>query len=109
MKITNRTGEEITLDMVRGRGALPCQIKEYYLNGISLSRSDFGSSYDRGGYCENTGIMEYGCVNRIFEPYKDEEHKNESMTKYGITEDEYYKIQDHLESELCVGECGWCV
>jgi hypothetical protein len=52
--------------------------------------------------------MLYGCVNRVFKPYDDEEYKNEAMVKYGITENEYYEIQDKLESELCVGECGWC-
>jgi hypothetical protein len=112
MKITNRTGEnatEITLDMVYGRSALPCEIMEYYLNGKYFDQDDFGESYDKGGYCDSEDIMCYGCVNRVFEPYEDEEHKNEAMAKYGITENEYYKIQDHLESELYVGTCGWCV
>ena len=112
MKITNKKGEnatEITLDMVRGRTALPCEIMECYLNGKYFDQDDFGSSYDTGGYCDSEDIMCYGCVNRVFEPWTEEEHKDEAMTKYGITEVEYYKIQDHLESELCVGECGWCV
>jgi hypothetical protein len=112
MKITNRTGEnatEITLDMVHGRRALPCQIMECYLNERYFDQDDFGTSEDKGGYCDSEDIMCYGCVNHVFEPYDDEEHKNKTMAKYGITENEYYKIQDHLESELYVGECGWCV
>ena len=112
MKITNRTGEnatEITLDMVCGIDSLPCQIETYYLNEVYFDQDDFGSSYDTGGYCDSEDIMCYGCVNRVFEPHEDEEHKDKAMAKYGITEDEYYEIQDHLESELCVGECGWCV
>ena len=112
MKITNRTGEnatEIELDMVRGMHGLPCELDTYYLNGVSLNQCDFGTSYDRGGYCDNEDIVRYGCINRVFEPWTEEEHKNEAMAKYGITENEYYKIQDKLESELYVGECGWCV
>lgn len=112
MKITNRTGKnatEITLDMVRGMNALPCELDEYYLNDVRLRQSDFGTSDDVGGDCDDEDIMCYGCVNHVFEPYDDEEHKNKTMAKYGITENEYYKIQDYLESELCVGECGWCI
>jgi hypothetical protein len=109
MKITNETGKEITLDMVHGMCALPCEIISCYLNGKYFDRDDFGTSEDKGGYCDSEDIMDYGCVNRVFEPYEDEEHKNEAMVKYEITEDEYYDIQDKLESELCVGECGWCV
>jgi hypothetical protein len=109
MKITNETGENITLDMVRGMNALPCELDEYYLNDVRLRQSDFGTSDDVGGDCDDEDIMCYGCVNRVFKPWKDEELKGKAMAKYGITEDEYYKIQDHLESELYVGECGWCV
>jgi hypothetical protein len=109
MKITNETGKEITLDMVHGMCALPCEIISCYLNGKYFDRDDFGTSEDKGGYCDSEDIMDYGCVNRMFEPYEDEEYKDKAMAKYEITEDEYFKIQDHLESELCVGECGWCV
>lgn len=112
MKITNRKGEnatEITLDMVHGIQCLPCALETYYLNGKSFDQDDFGTSGDKGGYCDSEDIMNYGCVNWVFEPHEDEEHKDKAMAKYGITEVEYYKIQDHLESELCVGECGWCV
>lgn len=109
MKITNETGKNITLDMVHGCYALPCALETYYLNGKYFDGDDFGESEDKGGYCDSEGIMRYGCVNRVFKPYEDEEYKNEAMAKYGITENEYYKIQDHLESELYVGQCGWCV
>ena len=112
MKITNRTGEnatEMTLDMVRGMNCLPCQLDECYLNGVSLNQCDFGTSYDTGGDCDSEDIMCYGCVNRVFKPLEDEELKDKVMKKYRITENEYYEIQDHLESVLYVGECGWCV
>lgn len=112
MKITNRTGEnatEITLDMVRGMDCLPCHIEEYCLNGVRLNQCDFGTSTDEGGDCDDEDIMRYGCVNRVFKPWADEENKNMAMAKYGITEKEYHDIQDHLESVLYVGECGWCV
>jgi hypothetical protein len=108
MKIT-KNATEITLDMVHGVNASPCELDEYYLNDVKLRQSDFGTSNDVGGDCDDEDIMDYGCVNRVFEPYEDEEHKNEAMAKYGITEDEYYDIQDKLESVLYVGECGWCV
>ena len=109
MKITNETGENVTLDMVHGMFALPCRIENYYLNGKYFDENDFGESDDKGRYCDSEDIMDYGCVNRVFEPYEDEEHKNEAMKKYEITENEYHKIQDKLESELYVGQCGWCV
>lgn len=109
MKITNETGKNVTLDMVHGCYALPCALETYYLNEKYFDQDDFGSSYDRGGYCDSEDIMCYGCVNRVFEPHEDEKHKDEAMKKYRITEDEYYEIQDHLESVLYVGECGWCV
>jgi hypothetical protein len=110
MKITNRTGENITLDMLHGRYyAFPYALERYYLNGKCFDEDDFGEKEDEGGDCDDEDIMLYGCVNRVFKPYDDEEYKNEAMVKYGITENEYYEIQDKLESELYVGECGWCV
>jgi hypothetical protein len=109
MKITNKTDENATLDMLHGYHAMPCELDEYYLNDVRLRQSDFGISDDVGGDCDDEDIMCYGCVNHVFEPYDDEEHKNKTMAKYGITENEYYEIQDKLESVLYVGECGWCV
>lgn len=112
MKITNEQHNEIELKDIMNYDALPCHLDgAYYINGVQLSENDFGESYDNGDYdtCEDDDIARYGCINRVFERYTDDEHINKAMEEYNITKEEYDLIADRLEDLLYVGMCGWCV
>ena len=111
MKITNESNKEIRLEDIESRYALPCHLREYYINGIFLSKHDFGMSEDNREYDGDVDddIASWGCINRVFERYIDDKHINKAMKVYGITREEYDLIADRLEEVLHVGMCGWCV
>ena len=112
MKITNALHDEIELKDIMNYDALPCHLRgEYYINGVALSEFDFGDSEDNGDYDGDVDedMARWGCINRVFERYTDDEHINKTMEEYGITREEYDLIADRLEELLYVGMCGWCV
>jgi hypothetical protein len=82
-------------------GAL-CDTSKFVVNGIEAYKDDFGEQYDR----DSGNAEDYACGNMQFTriaPTK------EVLEKYCITEEEYSKICDELESGLSFGCCGWCV
>lgn len=78
-----------------------CSTKEFTINGKEADYTDFGDKYDQDSAC----APNYGCGDMVFEP---KEPTKEILKKYGITEDEYYKIADKLERGLSFGRCALC-
>lgn len=111
MKITDKLNNEIALKDITSCYALPCHLNSYYINGVALSDYDFGDNYDNRDYDGEVSedIACWGCINRVFERYTDDEHINKAMKEYNITKEEYDLIADRLEDLLYVGMCGWCV
>lgn len=79
-----------------------CATSRFVVNGINAYTNDFGEQYDRDA--ENA--EDYACGDMQFTRLP---AKNEVLEKYMITEEEYSKICDALESGLSFGCCGWCV
>lgn len=73
------------------------------VNNIKLYKNDFGEQYDT----DPDSAEPYGCGNMKFIPY--DYVKEETLSKYNITEQEYRKIQERLKEVLSFGKCGWCV
>lgn len=112
MKITNELHDEIELEDIMNYDALPCRVKgKYYINGVVFSEYDFGDGEDDGDYNDDIDedIARWGCINRVFKRYTDDEHINKAMKEYSITREEYDLIADRLEDLLYVGMCGYCV
>lgn len=79
-----------------------CSTALFEINGIAASEYDFGEQGD-----ENPeDAEEYGCGNMTFTPI---DPTPEVLSKYGITEDDYWTITRDLEGKLSFGRCGWCV
>ena len=83
-----------------GCGALNC----FTINGKDADYTDFGELTD----ISPDTADKYGCGNMSFVPYKDKDTINEIISKYGITEDEFYAIIDDLSSALYIGKCNMC-
>jgi predicted metal-binding transcription factor (methanogenesis marker protein 9) len=81
--------------------ALPCALTHFVINGRIATESDFGKGLDTGEGNSNY----WGCTNRVF---KSRPLRQYVLTKYDITEDDYYKICEFLEDYLSVGQCGLC-
>jgi len=79
-----------------------CFTSTFKINGINADSDDFGEKYDR----DTENAEDYGCGDMQFTRI---EPKSEVLEKYGITEDEYFKIAEKLEGGLSFGCCGWCV
>lgn len=62
----------------------------------------FGDMYDHHAQ----DAEPYACADMHFDP---KPPTKEVLNRYNITDKEYYDICNELESELCVGRCGWCV
>ena len=89
---------------------LPCEAKTFVINGVAGDKSDFGTNCDIGSFDYEYGESDdenWACADNQF--VANEEVDPEVLTKYGITEEEYREIQTKLESQFCVGGCGWCV
>jgi hypothetical protein len=86
--------------------ALPCETKEFTINGIEAEQDWFVDNYDNGDGEE----IEYGCNNRVTDLLSLEQvRKNLPKELKTLTDDEIIKIQEKLEEELISGGCGWCV
>lgn len=78
-----------------------CAAKEFTINGIDASDSDFGDHFDR-----NPEEAEpYCCGNMRFTRIKPDK---DVLTKYSITEKEYNQVCNKLEDMLSFGACGLC-
>lgn len=78
-----------------------CATSKFQINGINAVDDDFGSSED----VDPQNAPDYGCGNRKFITY---EPREEILSKYSITTDEYYEVCDRLEEGLSFGRCAWC-
>ena len=81
-------------------GAL-CVTSEFIINGVCAKYSDFGEKYDR----DPENADDYCCGDMQFTRIA---ATKKVLDKYAITEEEYSKICDKLESRLSFGACGWC-
>lgn len=82
-------------------GAL-CHLSKFKINTIQADEDDFVDKYDHA----SKDAPEYGCGNMqadIIPPTK------EILTKYNITEAEYYEIAAQVSEKLSFGKCGWCI
>ena len=87
--------------------ALPCETKEFDINGVEAEKDDFGRSANVSDtHRDAEGNVFYGCMNMQFIPR--EEVPDDVLTKYGITEPEYRDIQKELAARLSPGRCSWC-
>ena len=78
-----------------------CELLPTKINGVSLDYTDFGEKCD----IDEENTLPYCCADMQFIPY--EEIKQETLSKYNITEQEYRQIQEKLNC-LSFGCCGWC-
>ena len=82
--------------------ALPCSLEVFTINGENAYTDDFGDSYDDSP----EDAEPYGCGCHVF---KGKMPTTEVLNKYGISLSEYSEIVTILETELFVGNCGWCI
>jgi hypothetical protein len=80
-----------------------CDTKTFKINDIYADTEDFGEKYDR---CINSS-ENYGCGNMQFTRWFN--IQKGVLKKYRITEYEYNKICNKLESGLSFGNCGYCI
>lgn len=88
--------------------SLPCEAREFFINGIPAETDDFGEEFDEGdrNACEDRDIARWGCVDYVF---KRRPCSEMVLNRYKISEEEYSEICDLLEAKLSIGMCGWCV
>ena len=93
---------------------LPCEAEVFEIHGMEAYKSDFGYQGDVG----SDGLDDVGsdgldddensaCWDNQFTPHKDVDQ--EVLNKYGISEQEYRKIQDELKTKFAIGGCALCV
>lgn len=78
-----------------------CTTKVFTVNEILADSLDFGEQRD----ISPETAAPYSCGNMKFTkklPTK------EILEKYNISEEEYNKIAEELETKLSFGMCGWC-
>jgi hypothetical protein len=78
-----------------------CSASIFIINGIDAEEEDFGEKYDR----DKENAPDYGCGDMEFTRI---DSTPEILEKYKISEEDYQKVCDRLESELSFGNCGWC-
>jgi hypothetical protein len=79
--------------------ALPCSLEIFTIKGKEANIDDFGHG-------EAEGHEDYCCQGWYFHTKPVPE--DDVLVKYGISPAEYKEICEALESELAVGDCGWC-
>ena len=84
--------------------ALPCELEEFTINGVSADKDDFGRSYDS----DREGAEDYCCGCMLFERCNNRNDKQRTMDKYSLSWEEYDEICELLEEVLYVGYCNWC-
>ena len=77
--------------------------QKFAINNIKAEIEDFGTLVDM--FADDD--IEYGCPDREYTRYSDNEHKELAKTKYKINDNQYETIQLMLESIQFHG-CGWC-
>ena len=98
---------------IKPHNGLPCSLEIFEINDIEADETNFGEMVNGESDCEAEGceICDYGCHNKYFEPFSVKTVKaNLVKTKLNTLSDkEIEKILDELETQLYVGDCGWCV
>lgn len=84
--------------------ALPCELMIFTINDVNADRIDFGMGVDN----DMLNAPDYGCGDKRFERYTENDDIKYCMEKYSLTWEEYYDISSLLEEVLCVGQCSWC-
>jgi len=85
---------------------LPCHCK-LTINGRDADQSDFGTGYNIGvPDDEANGECYGGCEDFTFEIHS--VIPDGVLTRYGITEDEWYMVASELGRVLSVGSCNEC-
>ena len=75
-------------------------------HGIILTLDGKTADFSDFGYLEEVGeTPDYGCAERH---YHGKFSTPEVLAKYGISEDEYATIVDHLRGEVFFGSCDEC-
>lgn len=90
--------------------ALPCEAEVFEIKGQRANKSDFGRQGNVRDFEHEYGPLDdenWACCDNQFTPF--EEVNQEVLDKYGISEQEYRDVQDHLVQEFNIGSCGWCV
>lgn len=77
-----------------------CMPSKFVVNGIDADTNDFGEKHDRAP------SDDYGCGDMQFTRIAPTKNV---LEKYLLTEEEYSKICDDLESGLSFGSCGECI
>lgn len=94
---------KLTLKVYDG---LPCQTREFEINGIEAEKYWFVNNYDNGDGEE----IEYGCNNRITELFSISEVREKLPQELkSLSDEEIERVQQRLSDELVSGGCGWCV
>ena len=79
-----------------------CYCSVFRINGIKANYDDFGEKYDNAP----DDAEEYGCGDMRFFP---QDAREEILSKYSISKEDYDIICLKLEEGLSFGGCGWCI
>jgi len=79
-----------------------CDLEVFKINGIRADKEDFGTQEDRAP----EEAEPWCCGDMQFEGFSSP--TKEVLSKYKISEKEYYEIVGKLETVLSFGYCGLC-